>query len=196
MKIKIYSKQKIFTLLSFSFIGIIGCSSSTSIYNDDHIESDSTFISRNAGAQVYIAMNSGEEFSGELLTVSDSTMTLCEMYNASEQELADSIYAIHTLNNQGINLIEIRVESKAIYGILLGGVTSAYIGLKAGNADPTGSCIIGGLIGAFTGGIIAFITTNKETVYEQANPEEYDFTQLNIYARYVNNEPDYLKKIK
>ena len=57
-------------------------------------------------------------------------------------------------------------------------------------------CLVGGIIGAFVGGTIGYFNTDDDVVYEYTNPEEYDFKKLNIYARYVDNEAEFLKKIK
>ena len=46
------------------------------------------------------------------------------------------------------------------------------------------------------GGIVGVFIPDYDVVYEYAIPEEYDFTKLKIYARYINNEPEFLKKIK
>jgi hypothetical protein len=167
-------------------------------------EKDSIISYKNAGAKAYIEMNEGTDYTGELLVVRDSIMIVCEEYDADEQELADSVYALFKLNNRDIKLIELSVGNYSrtgagigfLAGALAGGVTASsssdpYVVLKT-----WGGAAIGGFAGAIIGGAIGFFFTNYEDVYEQANPEEYDFKKLNIYARYVNNEPDFLNKIK
>ena len=186
-------------------------------YNDYDIEQDievhydpdkdSIIGYKYAGAKAYIKMNDGTDYSGELLVVRDSIMIICEEYYADEQELADSVYALFVLNNRDIKLIELSVGKHLgigvgvgfIAGSLAGGVAaySAYSG-----PDPYGAfhayvgAAVGGFVGAIIGGTIGFFFTNYEEVYEQANPEEYDFERLNIYSRYGNKDPDYLKEIK
>ena len=186
---------------------LIGCSSS-----QDTIQKNIMA----PGAEVSIMMNNGREYEGELLRVYDSTMTICEKYNAREKDLMDSVFTIYTIKNYDIILIELMEGNYALYGIIFGGVMGGAIGAavykseekkeepKPGefhfdlglNFDPLAGCCIGGLIGAFAGGIIGYNAKDYEVVYEQADPEEYDFKKLNIYARYVNNEPEFLKKIK
>ena len=69
----------IFILLVLLFLG---CSSSDEIHSSYSFE---------PGAEVYIEMNDNEKYEGELLRVDDGTMILCEVYNATEQELMDAV---------------------------------------------------------------------------------------------------------
>ena len=170
-------------------------------------EKDSIVGYKYAGAKTYIEMNDGTDYTGELLVVRDSIMIVCGEYKADEQELADSVYALFVLNNRDIKLIELYVGNYLGIGAGIGYLAGGAVGLAAyGISDPSpyglgglhnmGVAMVGGFVGAIIGGIIGFISTDYEDVYEQANHEEYDFKKLNIYARYVNKEPDFLKKIK
>jgi len=182
-------------------------------------EKDSIVGYKYAGAEIHIEMYDGTDYSGELLIVRDSIMIVCEEYEADEQELADSVYAIYVLNNREIELIEIYIGNYLVTGIILGGSTGFIIGgvsHKTDESEPlpqnsdgwhydfsgflnfpdvTGFCL-GGAIGAFIGGTIGYFITDDEVVYEYANSEEYDFKKLNVYARYVTNEPEFLQKMK
>jgi len=96
-------------------------------------------------------------------------------------------------------LIKLNDGNYAIYGIIFGSVIGAGIGIigkKGENFDNLTGCCVGGLVGAMIGGIVGVFIPDYDVVYEYANPEEYDFKKLSIYARYVNNEPEFLKKIK
>ena len=166
-------------------------------------EEDSIVGYKYAGATAYIKMNDGTDYTGELLVVRDSKMIICEEYYADEQELADSVYALFILNNRDIEMIELYVGNYLGTGILVGSGAGSLVGGAAySDPGPYGDwgALAGGMgglfIGAMIGGTIGFFFTDYEDVYEQVNPEEYDFKKLNIYARYVNNEPDFLKKIK
>ena len=175
-------------------------------------EQDSIIGYKYAGAKAYIEINDGTDYTGELLVVRDSIMIVCEEYDADEQELADSVYALFVLNNRDIKLIELSVGSYLKAGISVGYLAGALAGGVAAYSDyhqrtysgpkPYGvlhasvGASAGGLVGAIIGGTIGYFFTKYEDVYEQAIPEEYDFKQLNIYARYVYEEPEYLKKIK
>jgi len=166
-------------------------------------EKDSIVGYKYAGAKAYIEMNDGTDYTGELLVVRDRKMIVCEEYDADEQELADSVYALYVLNNRDIKLIGLYVGNYLGTGIAIGSSVLMFAG-GAAYSDPgpygdwggmTGG--IGGMfVGAILGGTIGYFITDDEVVYEYANPEDYDFTQLNIYSRYGGEEPEYLKEIK
>ncbi len=94
-------------------------------------------------------MNDGTEYAGELLSVRDSVMILCRKYNASEKDLSDSVYAIYSLNNRDIKLIELQGGNYAIYGIIFGGLTGSIIGAAIGKTNETKSQPLGCLQEAF-----------------------------------------------
>jgi len=175
------------------------------VYYD--LEKDSIIAYKYAGAEAYIEMKDGSDYTGELLTVRDSIMIICEEYEADEQELADSVYAFFVLNNRDIKLIELYVGNYLVAGILVGSSAGALAGVAAyseSGPDPygfvglynTGVAVAGGFVGAIIGGIIGATIPDYKPVFKYADLKEYDFKQLKIYARYVDNEPEFLKKIK
>lgn len=168
-------------------------------------EKDSVFGYKYTGAEAYIEMVDGTDYTGELLAVRDSIMIVCEEYDADEKELADSVYATYVLNNSDIKLIELYVGNYLGTGILLGSSTGMVAGGAAfSDSDPgpyrdwegIAGSMGGFFVGAIIGGTIGYFITDDQVVYEYTDPKEYHFKLLNIYARYVNNEPDFLKKIK
>jgi len=193
----------------FSIIVFIGCSNSTKMFRYEDPKNDGLFIQREYGASVVITMNNGEEYKGELLRVRENSMILCSKYKANEKELFAFTYPYYSLNNHDIKIIELTGENHLIGGIVFGGLGGALLGALIGsvialNASyyesigyAAGGFLIGAGIGMLVGGIIGGNnTTINKVIYKYANPEEYDFTQLNIYARYGEYEPDYLKAIK
>lgn len=213
MKTKTFSKQKAFIFLFFSFIGIIGCSSSTSIYRDNYVENDSKFISRDAGAPVFIEMNNGEEYSGELLTVSDSVMILCNDYGLTERELYNSVKQILMIENHKMKSMLIIGKNNILIGLFFGAGIGTVIGVSVGIAsgdDPKSkfisltaeqkACVLGSF-GGIVGGLIGLIvgvagSTYDEEIYNYKNPEDFDFMQLNIYSRYGGTKPEFLKGLE
>ena len=213
-------KNLIIYIAILSFLNLlIGCYSSSVVDPDDYVETDSWTEQRIAGAKVVIKMNNGTMYNGELLTVRDSTMIVCEQYEASEEDLSNSVFQINIISNYNIDLMEVEGDSKISEGIAIGigmGVAvGAVIGLASGD-DPSahskgwsgflkftaeekaffGICCLGSL-GALIGFIAgSFSSTYDKEVYNYVIPEDYDFTQLNIFSRYESNEPDYLKAIK
>jgi len=199
-------------LIKICIIALIGCS---------YYQTGSDVIKKKAitdpGAKVLIMMRDGEEYTGELLTIRDSTMIMCERHNAREKDLADSVFSFFSLKNRDIRYIEIEGEGNPLFGIIFGGVTGALIGAAVYkseeeeekkpdensfgfnfniNFDPATGCCIGGLVGVFAGGIIGYNITEDEPIYIYEKSDEYDFTQLNIYSRYGGEEPEYLKNLK
>ncbi|MFC2103282.1 hypothetical protein ACFLSS_02520 [Bacteroidota bacterium] len=207
MKNLILNRIAIF-LIPIGMLVINGCSSSQPISENDDKENESLFVQREFGAEVFIIMKNGAELTGELLSVRDSSILLCKEYEADEEDLADLVYPVYSIENHDIKLIELKGENKIILGLVLGaglgagtgaGISSSGVSKKRYRklGAAASGCCVGGLIGALIGVIIGGISsTDDEVVYEYANPGEYDFTQLNIYSRYGGKEPDYLKEIK
>ena len=204
---KIFISLLVPVLINF----FVGCYSKPAIDPDENVETNSTTGQRNAGAKVFIIMNNGNEYTGELLRARDSTLILSKKYDASEEKLSDLVYPFYSLKNQDIEKIELMGKNHLAGGIVFGGLGGAVAGLMIGIALAYGPeysnsqtlgyfaavFLIGVGLGMLIGGIIGGNnTTYDEVVYEYANPKEYDFTQLNIYSRYSGKEPEYLKEIK
>jgi hypothetical protein len=133
--VKVLLKQNIVIVLFASFILLTGCYSDPTINPEDYVETTGGTTERIAGAEVVIDVNDGRRYSGELLSVRDSTMLLCEKYGASEKELENSNNLIRIIKNHDIKLIEIQGESKILQGMAIGAgvgvVAGAAIGLVA-----------------------------------------------------------------
>jgi hypothetical protein len=189
-----------------------GCSSSSTNFRYDNTQNDSLFVQRDVGAKVFIIMNNGNEYSGELLIVRDSTMLLCKEYEASEEDLLDLAYPLYSLKNHAIKIMGFKGENHLVGGMVFGGLVGIILGaiigyaiLVSGDYHPFDSplgyiaslFLIGGGLGMLIGGSIGGnSSTYDEVVYENANAEDFDFTKLNIYSRYGSKEPNYLKEIK
>lgn len=167
------------------------------IYYDP--ERDSVIGYKIAGAKAYIEMNDGRDFTGELLAVRDSTMIICEEYEADEQELVDSVYSIYVLNNYDIKLIELKVGNYTLTGVIIGYLSPLVLAINPNNKGNPGVGLLAAaisIVGSIIGGIIGANITDYEPLYEYTTPNQIDFKQLKIYARYVNNEPEFLKMMK
>lgn len=158
---------------------------------------DSVIGNKYAGARAYIEMNDGTDYTGELLIVRDSLMIICEVYEADEEELADSVYAIYVLNNYDIKLIELKAGNYVITGATIGFCTPYVAAIVVNDErDALNFAAIAVSFGPIIGGTIGVFIPNYNVVYKYSRPEEYDFKKLNVYARYVNNEPEFLKRIE
>ena len=181
-------------------------------------ETDGLFVQREFGANIFILMNNGDEYTGELLRARDNTLILYKKYKAREEKLSNLAFPIFSVQNHEINIIWLSGENHLIGGIVFGGLTAAVaggligFGIRDNNHSDHGGleglgaidssemgtgCLIGGSIGMLIGGFIGeSFSTDDKIIYEYAIPNEYDFTRLNIYSRYGGMEPEYLKEIK
>lgn len=216
--IKSYQVNKMYKKIFISFLVpvlinfLVGCYSKPTIKRSDYIETGSSTDLMIVGSNVFITMNSGEEYTGELLSVRDSIMILCESDKVSEEEISDFSYPFITIKNHDIKSISIEGKKNMLVAIIFGGLGAgmgAAIGSNDGKEEKTEGifpapdfgnaglgCFIGGSIGLLLGVIIGNNISDNEVVYEYKNSEEYDFKQLNHYSRYGDNEPEYLMKIK
>jgi hypothetical protein len=214
-----YNKY-IVLLFSICIIGLVGCSNSSKMFRYEDPENEALFIQREFGAKVFILMNNGDEYTGELLRARDNTLILCKKYKAHEEKLSNLVFPIFSVQNHDINIIWLSGENHLIGGIVFGGLTAAVAGgligfrIRDNNHSDHGGlqglgaididsgemgtgCLIGGGIGMLIGGFIGeSFSTDDKLVYEYENSDDYDFTRLNIYARYGDKEPDYLMEIK
>jgi len=99
------------------------------------------------------------------------------------------------VNNYDIKLIELKVGNYALTGVLIGFFSPLALAFNPNNKGDIGLAAIP-IVTTIIGWIIGANITDYEPVYEYVSPEEYDFKQLKIYARHVNNEPEFLKNIK
>ncbi|UCH66042.1 MAG: hypothetical protein JSW63_02605 [Ignavibacterium sp.] len=216
--VKVILKQNILIAFFASLILLTGCYSGPTLNPDDYVETEGSTTERIAGAEVIIDLNGGRRYNGELLSVRDSTILLCEKYGASEKELENSNNLIRIIKNHDIKLIEVQGESKILQGAAIGAgagvAVGAAIGLAAGDDEGSSkvgffrlrytaeqkalgcACLLGSL-GTIIGLIAGSIESTYDTVvYDYMILEDYDFTQLNIFSRYEGDEPDYIKSIQ
>ena len=182
---------------------------------------DSLTIYKDAGSNVFVRLNNGKEYKGELLSITDSNLIMFDNYSEEEDDDSNIEFcSFYTIKNEDIKLIELRGGNNAIYGIILGGLVGVGVGTAIGKTDEpeppprdpdewhfdlgvpkinegavTG-CLIGGIVGAIGGGIIGFNITDYNVVYQQANQKQFDFTKLNRYARYRGSESYIIKNLE
>jgi len=160
------------------------------------------------GAEVTLLLKDGEEIKGELLSVRDSTITLCTEYSASEKELASLQYPIHTVRTEKIWEITLEGSNYIWTGLGIGAAAGIGIGvLIAENYESekldsrwekfAGSCLgglVGSLVAGLGGGIGALVSTDEVILYEI--PPGYKLLPLKSLARYPDEEPEYLRAIE
>ena len=115
-KIKYWQANRMYKIIFISFLVpvlinfLVGCYSKPTIKRSDYVETGASTSLMIVGANVFITMNSGEEFTGELLSVRDSILILCENDKVSEEELSDFIYPFIPIKNHDIKIITIEVK--------------------------------------------------------------------------------------
>jgi hypothetical protein len=216
MKYKIYIIDSLVIVL---IIFLNGCSSNYTLNPKDYVKTSTAWPIQLTGAEILITMKNDLYYMGELLTVRDSTMLLCENYGISNEDLSNSINQIIVIKNNNIKSITLQGENNIAEGIVIGAGVGFGIGellgltlgddpesedhfleiIKPMNAEKKGmmyGCCFG-FIGAIIGLIIGSSSSIEEIeVYHYIIPDMYDFTKLNIFSRYQGNEPAYLKLIR
>jgi hypothetical protein len=156
------------------------------------------------GAEVILSLKMGIEISGEILSVSDSTVTMCSEYSATEEELATLKYPITTVRNDEIQELTIKGSNCVWIGFAIGSATFTGIGIWIGHEfdtgmDSEGGKAVFGVIGFLTGAIVGsflgyFLSTDDVILHEI--PPVYNLSLLKPLARYPDEEPEYLRAIK
>lgn len=178
--------------------------------NDEQIEDKLLDYKKEeaTGVGVTLSLNNREYFSGELLSVRDSTIMVCAKYSATEEELANKKYSI---NSVPINQIrELKIEGNALplwigAGISLVASTAVYLivkddmNIKLGTSSEeevdiaVGSCCLVGAVIALPMVIGRALFTEDALLTEI--PAGYKFLPLKSLARYQDEEPEYLRVI-
>ena len=161
------------------------------------------------GAEVTLLLIEGEKISGELLSVRDSSITLCEKYSATEEELNNLKYPIKNVRTDTIAELEIKGNKYPLWigaGISLVAGTVVYLLVKDDEEENQESnafsrtfnenlgttCLIGGIV-ALPIAIGHLLSTDNVTLTEI--PTGYKFLPLKSLARYPNEESEYLRAI-
>jgi hypothetical protein len=187
------------------YLTVTGCSTTTRFSlkdeSSEYIKKQLYTVEKNenVGAEVTILLMNKSVLNGELLSVRDSTMTLCTEYFSTEEELSQNIFPIILIVNNEI--LELTVEGDSYVwigigaGVLVGAVAGALIGstsdeMYAGLAGMTVGIIFGPIIGGIIGRSLS-----TETYELQDIPTGFDWSILKPLSRYPDKEPEYLKAI-
>lgn len=155
------------------------------------------------GAEVTISFENGTEINGELLSVRDSTITICTKHSATDLELTNLAYPIITIQNDEIKELTIKGSNCVWIGFAIGSATFTGIGIWIGHELDTGLDaeggkaglgIIGFLVGAIAGGIVGYLLSTDDVKLQEI-PPGYSLSVLKPLARYPDKEPEYLRAI-
>ena len=161
------------------------------------------------GAEVTLLLKDGESISGELLSVRDSSVTVCSEYSATEEELADLKYPVRSVKTNLINEFEIKGNTYPLWigaGIGFVAGTTAFLlvkddlDIKIGTSSDEevekalGSCCLAVSLTVLPVALGRLLST--EDVILSDIPSGYKFLPLKSLARYADKEPEYLRTIE
>jgi len=199
-------KTSIIIVIIFGLLAA-GCSTTTYVNlsekNRRYIERqlDNAEKDKEVGAEVSMLLKDGTEIYGELLSIRDSTMTLCTEYSATEKELAKLKYPITTIRNDEIK--ELTIEGSNYIWIGLGiGIAACLLGAALSEAviekgDRTGSIVYALVFGALpiAGSIVGYALSTDDVILQEI-PPDYNLSLFKPLARYPDEEPEYLRAIE
>ncbi|MGB5893213.1 MAG: hypothetical protein WBG58_03475, partial [Ignavibacteriaceae bacterium] len=160
------------------------------------------------GAEITLLLKDGTDMNGELLSVRDSSITMCTKYSATEKELASPQYPIHTVRTDKIWEITLEGSNYRWIGFGIGTVAGIGLGVlvaenyESESHDSREEAYIGFCLGVLVGSMVATIgagigeiaSTDDVILYEI--PPGYKLVLLKSLARYPDEEPKYLKAIE
>jgi hypothetical protein len=157
------------------------------------------------GAEVILSIKNGEEISGELLSVRESSLTICTKYSATEDEIANLTYPIITVRNNEIQEMNLEGSNYVLAGFGIGIAAGTGIGYLVGLASEQSNSayvtpeavggVLGFIVGAIAGSIIGYSLSTEEYILQEV-PPDYNWSILKPLARYPDEEPEYLKTIE
>jgi len=161
--------------------------------------------SENEGAEITISKKNGTEINGELLTVRDTSIVICSYIGLSETDLAIINHSIYNIRKNEIKEVTFAGSNYIWTGLGIGMAGGVAIGALGGSASETGSSykgvptigfgIIGALAGAIIGSIVGYLLSTQEFILQEI-PSGYDMSFLKPFARYPDEEPEYLRVIE
>jgi hypothetical protein len=158
------------------------------------------------GATVKLLLHSGEEVTGELLSVREHTLLLASVPGTSEAELEKYPETVVVTATEDIARVTIEGHSRVLAGMGIGFLGGLVIGAIAAPdpdvSDPTGlaettsrgaSALLGGVIGLGVGLLVgAASSTGTE---EFAASGKWSPTVLQRHCRYKEGEPEFMRGI-
>ncbi len=161
------------------------------------------------GADVVLLVKSGEEISGELLSVRDSSLIISTLEDADIKELSTQRAGILAVRNEEVFHVVIKGKSNILKGMglgtLIGGGFGGFLGLASGDDPPGWFSMTAGekaAVGAIAFGAVGFLVGTIAGVASSSGDEivepllNQDFSSLKPVAKFSEKEPEFLKKIR
>ena len=162
------------------------------------------------GADAVLLLHSGSEVNGELLSVRGNAFVIARTPGVSDEVLQRSPDAISVVPYDNVQKVTIKGNSYVLLGLGLGLVSGVAVGYAVGpSAEDTdnvagqiineafgrpASAGIGGLIGLLLGITVGAAASTGDTELETSTLESP--YSLKPYARYQEEEPEFLKAIE
>jgi hypothetical protein len=158
------------------------------------------------GADVSLLLKNGQEISGELLSVRDSSLVISTMEDANENDLSTQTVGIIAVRNEELFHVVVKGKSNIVtgmaggvlYGAALGGVLCSCIPAASGLSTPeeraAGGAFVFGAIGFVVGTIAGIASSSNDKLVEPRMNN--DFSSLRPLARYPDKEPEFLQVIE
>jgi len=210
-------KTSIIIAVIFAGLVVGGCSGTTYLNLSEYSNEQAEEIINNyptdedIGAELTLTLKDSTEITGELLSVRDNSIIICEYYSAYDDELAELKYPILAVRNEEIQILTLEGSNNLSSGLGIGALVGTATGLllaailvasQPENEDPdpesTTYIIMGSagfLIGAMIGTSVGAGTSADEIMLNDILLG-YDFLILKPLARYPDDEPEYLRAIK
>ena len=160
------------------------------------------------GADVVLLLNSGSEVSGELLSVRENAILIARTSGTTDEVLERFPDAISVVPYESVQKVTIDGNSYVLLGLGLGLVTGVAVGFAVApdahednspgqlvdGINSTYSVSIGGLIGLALGTVVGAAASTGDNEMETSTfKSPYS---LKPYARYQEDEPEFLKAIE
>ena len=204
---------RIYIAIAFTALISKGCRSpyvSLTNTNDEQIEDKIIEFQKEEaiGAEVTLLLEGGQEINGELLSVRDSTISICTEYSATEKELARLLYPIHTVRTDEILEITLEGSNYVWIGLGIGAVAGIGLGVLvvtnyesessstySESMEKGGYGCLGFTLAATLGTVIGELASTDEVILHEI-PPGYKLLPLKSLTRYQDEEPEYLRAIE
>jgi len=211
-------KTSIIIAVIFAGLLVGGCSGTSYLNLAEYTKEQAEEIINNypidedVGAELTLTLIDSTEITGELLSVRDNTIIICEYYSAYDEELAELKYPILPVRNDKIQILTIEGSNNLWSGLGIGALAGTAVGISFGaiaaasqpedDEDPNPASTyylvtvpVGFIVGTLFGAGVGAATSVEEIALSDI-PPGYDFSILKSLARYPDDEPEYLRAIK
>jgi hypothetical protein len=208
-------KTSIIIAATFIVLMVGGCCGTTYLNlsennNDQVAEAIANYpTDENFGAELTLTLKDSTEITGELLSIRDNIITICEYYSGSDEELAELKYPILPVRKDEIQVLTIKGSNNLWSGMGIGALAGAAFGavfatiMVISNPEESDQAFLAYLMMVPAGFIIGTLfgtargaKTSVEEIVLSDIPPGYDFSIMKQLARYRDKEPEYLKAIK